>query len=40
MTLDADPNAESFYARFGFTQVGQLQSSIKDRFLPIMELIL
>lgn len=34
--LDADPNAKKFYEKFGFNQVGQLQSSIKDRFLPIM----
>lgn len=34
--LDADPNAQAFYERFGFCQVGQLASSIKDRFLPIM----
>lgn len=35
--LDADPNAEAFYKRCGFEVVGQLESSIKDRFLPIME---
>lgn len=38
VTLDADPFAKSFYARNGFEVVGQLQSTIKDRFLPIMEL--
>ena len=38
VTLDADPNAESFYQSFGFKVTGQLKSSIKDRFLPIMEL--
>ncbi|WP_394748539.1 GNAT family N-acetyltransferase [Spongiimicrobium salis] len=36
VTLDADPNAENFYAKQGFRVIGQLQSSIKDRFLPIM----
>jgi len=36
--LDADPNAEGFYAYVGFHVVGQLQSSIEGRFLPIMEL--
>lgn len=38
VTLDADPNAEKFYEQFGFKVVGKLASSIKDRFLPIMEL--
>ena len=36
--LDADPNAEKFYSKFGFRVIGKLKSSIKDRFLPIMEL--
>lgn len=36
--LDADPNAEKFYQKFGFTTIGQLETSIKNRFLPIMEL--
>ena len=36
--LDAEPNAEDFYKKFGFVTVGQLESSLKDRFLPIMEL--
>lgn len=35
--LDADPNAEAFYKKHGFKVVGKLPSSIKDRFLPIME---
>lgn len=38
ITLDAEPNAENFYKNFGFKTVGQLESSIKDRHLPIMEL--
>ncbi len=38
--LDSDPNAASFYEKFGFIQVGKIQSSISDRFLPIMELTL
>lgn len=38
VTLDADPNAEQFYKRFGFEIIGKLKSSIKNRFLPIMEL--
>lgn len=36
--LDADPNAEKFYSNLGFTVIGKLQSAIKNRFLPIMEL--
>ncbi len=38
ITLDADPNAEKFYERVGFKTVGKLKSSIKNRFLPIMEM--
>lgn len=38
VTLDAEPNAEKFYKTFGFKTIGQLESSIKDRYLPIMEL--
>lgn len=38
ITLDAEPRAENFYKRFGFETIGQLESSIKDRYLPIMEL--
>jgi len=37
ITLDSEPNAEGFYKKFDFTVVGKLESSIKDRFLPIME---
>lgn len=36
--LDADPNAQKFYESFGFSKIGQIETSIKDRFLPIMEL--
>ena len=36
--LDADPHAEKFYSGIGFRVIGKLKSSIKDRFLPIMEL--
>ncbi len=39
IVVDADPHAEGFYRQYGFKTVGQLQSSIKDRFLPIMQLI-
>lgn len=36
--LDAEPKAEQFYAKMGFKVIGQLETSIKNRFLPIMEL--
>jgi predicted N-acetyltransferase YhbS len=36
--LDSEPNAEKFYAKFGFITTGQMESSIKDRYLPRMEL--
>lgn len=36
--LDSEPNAESFYAKFGFIKVGQIETSIHDRYLPVMEL--
>ncbi|MGH1336369.1 MAG: GNAT family N-acetyltransferase [Aureispira sp.] len=36
--LDSEPNAENFYKELGFKVVGRLESSLKDRFLPIMEL--
>jgi ribosomal protein S18 acetylase RimI-like enzyme len=38
VTLDSDPNAETFYERLGFKVVGKLESSIQNRFLPIMEM--
>lgn len=38
ITLYSEPNAEQFYQKFGFKTVGQLKSSIPNRFLPIMEL--
>ncbi|MGB3777021.1 MAG: GNAT family N-acetyltransferase [Tunicatimonas sp.] len=37
ITLNADPNAEGFYARHGFAVVGQEPSSIPERCLPVME---
>ncbi len=36
--LDADPNAQKFYESFRFVKIGEIETSIKDRFLPIMEL--
>ena len=35
--LDADPNAENFYAKLGFKVIGKRETSIKNRFMPIME---
>ncbi|MFG3338571.1 GNAT family N-acetyltransferase [Glycomyces sp. NPDC048151] len=37
VTLEADPNAESFYAKYGFVRTGELPSaSIPGRMLPHM----
>ena len=36
--LDSEPNAEKFYEHFGFQKIGQIETSIKNRYLPIMEL--
>lgn len=38
ITLDSDPKAEDFYKKFGFETFDQLESTIKDRFLPKMKL--
>jgi len=38
VVLNSEPNAESFYIKFGFVKIGQIETSIKDRHLPIMEL--
>ena len=38
--LDSEPNAEEFYEKFGFKTYTKLESSIKNRFLPQMKLIL
>ena len=38
VTLDADPNAERFYHKFGFKTMGKLKSTVENRFLPIMEI--
>lgn len=38
IVLDADPSAKKFYESFGFTKIGKIETSIKDRFLPIMQL--
>lgn len=36
ITLEADPYAESFYKKFGFTTFGFKESSVAGRFLPEM----
>jgi N-acetylglutamate synthase-like GNAT family acetyltransferase len=36
--LDSEPNAEKFYTKMGFKKIGAFETSIKNRFLPIMEL--
>ncbi|MES2487064.1 MAG: GNAT family N-acetyltransferase [Bacteroidota bacterium] len=36
--LESEPNAEGFYAKFGFVKTGHVETLIKDRYLPIMEL--
>ena len=36
--LDSEPNAEHFYKNFGFKVYDKLETSIKNRFLPQMEL--
>ena len=38
ITLDSEPNAESFYLKFGFKKIGEFETSIKNRFMPIMEI--
>ena len=35
--LEADPNAENFYLKNGFKTIGKIETSINNRFLPIME---
>ncbi|MCC6517184.1 MAG: GNAT family N-acetyltransferase [Chitinophagales bacterium] len=38
ITLESEPKAEKFYEYFGFHTIGHIETSIKDRYLPIMEL--
>lgn len=40
ITLEAEPKAENFYKKFGFSTFDQRESSIKGRFLPQMKLII
>ena len=37
VTLYSDPNAEPFYALFGFVVIGKSESTIKGRYLPVMK---
>ena len=36
--LHSEPNAEQFYAKLGFIKTGEIETSIKDRYMPLMEL--
>ncbi|MFB9079146.1 GNAT family N-acetyltransferase [Flavobacterium procerum] len=36
--LDSEPNAEPFYKKIGFIKIGEFETSIKNRFMPIMEM--
>ena len=36
--LDSEPNAENFYQKMGFIKIGEFETSIKNRFMPIMEM--
>ena len=38
IVLHSDPNAEKFYLKMGFKKIGEFETAIKNRFLPIMEL--
>ena len=38
ITLDSEPNAEEFYLKMGFKKIGEFETSIKNRFMPIMEM--
>ncbi|MCW4470253.1 GNAT family N-acetyltransferase [Flavobacterium sp. MFBS3-15] len=38
--LEADPNAESFYSKFGFSGIGQVATSTPGRILPVMKKLL
>lgn len=38
ITLEAEPKAEDFYKKFRFVTYGQIEFSIKGRFLPLMKL--
>jgi len=38
ITLDSEPNAENFYLKIGFKKIGEFETSIKNRIMPVMEM--
>ena len=38
IVLHSEPNAENFYSKMGFEKIGEFETTIKNRFMPIMEL--
>lgn len=36
--LHSEPNAEEFYLKIGFEKIGEFETSIKNRFMPILEM--
>ena len=36
--LNSEPHAEYFYQKIGFIKIGEFETSIKNRFMPIMEM--
>ena len=40
VVLESEPNAENFYAKFGFVKTGRVETSITGRYLPVMLLSL
>ena len=37
MILESDPNASLFYEKLGFEIIGKKETSIKDRYMPVMK---
>jgi N-acetylglutamate synthase-like GNAT family acetyltransferase len=37
IVLESEPKVEKFYEKFGFNTVAQQKTSLKNRYLPIME---
>lgn len=38
VTLNSELNSEKFYFKLGFITVNHIETSIKNRFMPVMEL--
>ena len=38
IVLHSEPNAENFYTKMGFEKIGEFETAIKNRFMPIMEI--